>query len=325
MKYYFAPMEGVTTHIFRREHQRMFPGADRYYAPFMVACREGCFKARELRDILPENNGGAALVPQLLSNDAPSFIAAYRQLMGMGFEEVNLNLGCPSGTVVSKKRGSGFLSVPDELDDFFAAVFSSGADAVSVKTRTGLKSHGEFERLTEIYAKYPLRELIIHPRVRTDMHKNTPDTAVFEAAYAGMNCPLCYNGDVFTAADCAAIEARFPRVNAVMIGRGAVANPALFRQIRGGAPLSADELREFAANLCRAYAQAYSGDRSVLQKMKELWYYTGSMFPDGAKHIKRIMKSQTLADYSAAADALFRDCALDPAADFHGQKNSDGF
>lgn len=325
MNYYFAPMEGVTTHIFRQEHARMFSGADRYYAPFLTACGEHGFKMSELKDLLPENNPGLTLVPQLLSNDAAAFLAAARQLRGMGFAEVNLNLGCPSGTVVAKKRGAGFLAVPEELDAFLDTVFSGADIAVSVKTRTGVKSPEEFGRILEIYNKYPIRELIIHPRVRADLYKNTPDLGVFAAACEKSESPLCYNGDIFTVRDCEDIISRFPALPAVMLGRGAVANPALFRECTGGAPLSAEELREFLARLMAAYRAEYSGDRAVLHRMKELWYYMGSLFPDSARQRKRILKSQTCSDCALAADALFRECAFDPEAGFHGQENSDGF
>lgn len=325
MNYYFAPMEGVTTNLFRREHARMFPGADRYYAPFLVACGAHGFKMSELRDLLPERNPGFALVPQLLSNDAVAFLAAARQLRDMGYTEVNLNLGCPSGTVVTKRRGAGFLAVPEELDAFLDTVFSSSDIAVSVKTRTGVKSHEEFVRILEIYNKYPIRELTIHPRVRTDLYKNTPNLGVFAVAYEKSRIPLCYNGDLFTIRDCEDIISRFPALPAVMLGRGAVANPALFRECRGGSPLAAEELGEFLTRLMAAYREEYSGDRAVLHRMKELWYYMGSLFPDSARQRKRILKSQTCSDCTLAIDALFRECTFDPETGFHGQENSNSF
>jgi tRNA-dihydrouridine synthase len=166
MEYYFAPMEGVTTHIFRRIHASMFPGCGIYYAPFLVACQGRGFKARELMCLSPENNPGVVLVPQLLSSDPEAFLASARQLADMGFGEVDLNLGCPSGTVVSKHRGSGMLAAPDELDRFLDAVFSGARTAISVKTRLGLASADEFAKILEIYNRYPISKLIVHPRVR---------------------------------------------------------------------------------------------------------------------------------------------------------------
>lgn len=324
MDYYFAPMEGVTTYIFRREHARLFPGCRKYYAPFITACQPGGLKASQLRDVLPENNEGAALVPQLLSNDAPSFLRALSQLRELGWGEVNLNLGCPSGTVASKKRGSGFLSVPDELDAFLGEVFS-GAENVSVKTRAGFADAGEFWRLLDIFGKYPISELIVHPRVRTDFYNNAPDMTAFAAAYGHGAGRLCYNGDLFRAEDCASLSRKFPALPAAMLGRGAVANPALLRQAGGGAPLSAAELREFHGALLESYLEVYSGGGNVLQRMKELWYYWACMFPGGEREVRRIYKTRLLCDYVSAAEALFRDVPMDPAAGFGGQKNSPAF
>lgn len=321
----FAPMEGITNRIYRAEHARLFPGVDRYYAPFLVACGGRGFKPGELTDLLPERNPGLTLTPQLLSNDAPAFLAAAGQLRDMGYTEVNLNLGCPSGTVTAKKRGAGFLSVPEALDTFLEQVFAQTPVAVSVKTRIGVESAGEFGRLLEIYNKYPIRPLIVHPRVRRDFYKNTPDMDAFSAAWTGSKNPLCYNGDIFTPADFGRVAARFPGLAGVMLGRGAVADPALPRRCRGGAALDAGELRAFMDTLLAAYQAEYSGDRNVLHRMKELWYYWGCLFPDSARQRKRILKAQTCADYRAAVDALFRERPMDPSAGFGGQENSAGF
>jgi tRNA-dihydrouridine synthase len=325
MRYYLAPLEGITTHIYRREHALMFSGADKYFAPFVVACQTCGLKGRELRDILPENCRGYKLVPQLLSNDVPSFISAAEQIAGLGYSEVNLNLGCPSGTVVSKKRGAGFLSVPDELDAFLGGVFSGVGIAVSVKTRIGLESGEEFERLLGIFGRYPISELIIHPRVRSDFYNGKPDMGVFSRACERIPVPVGYNGDLFSSADCGRLSADFPGVSSAMLGRGVIANPALIRSARGGAALSAAEFREFHDRLLEAYRRDYSGDRNVLFRMKELWYYMAALFPGSGRELKAINKTQNCADYILAVDTLMRSRPFDPAGGFGGQDNSAGF
>ena len=109
----FAPMEGVTGQVFRRVHHDFFPQADKYYAPFIEPDRKGEFKISRLRDILPENNDTITLVPQVLANDAEAFLHVARQLADMGYAEVNLNIGCPSATVVSKHKGAAMLREPE--------------------------------------------------------------------------------------------------------------------------------------------------------------------------------------------------------------------
>ena len=119
MKFYLAPMEGITGHIYRNALEKYFPGTDKYFTPFIAPDQNKILRTKERRDVLPENNHVPELVPQILTNSAEDLIRTAKVLQELGYEEVNLNLGCPSGTVVAKKRGSGFLSEPLLLERFF--------------------------------------------------------------------------------------------------------------------------------------------------------------------------------------------------------------
>ena len=164
-------------------------------------------------------------VPQILTNSAEDFIKTAERLQEYGYEEVNLNLGCPSKTVVSKGRGSGFLAEPDRLNAFLEEIFNETPIRISVKTRIGKESPEEWIRLLEIYNQYPMEELIIHPRIQTDFYKNTPNLEMFEYAVKNSKNPLCYNGDICTKEEYETICNRFPEVPSVMIGRGILKNP----------------------------------------------------------------------------------------------------
>ncbi len=118
MKYYLAPMEGITGYIYRSSYEKFFNNIDKYFTPFIVPNKSTSLKTKELRDTLPENNKGMNIVPQILTNDSEGFIITARKLQQLGYNEINLNLGCPAGTVVSKNRGSGFLAKREELDIF---------------------------------------------------------------------------------------------------------------------------------------------------------------------------------------------------------------
>mgnify|MGYP002673466222 FL=1 len=313
MRLYFAPMEGITTHIYRRVHARLFGGADRYYAPFIAPDGGGNFRASSARDVLPENNTGIALVPQLLCNRAEPFLAVARQLADMGYEEVNLNLGCPSGTVVSKHKGSGAFADLGSLDDMLAGIFARAPVAVSVKTRMGLESVDEFGAILEIYNKYPIAELTIHARARSGMYKAPVDREAFLAAARNSRAQVCCNGNVFRPEDVNAL----PGTERFMLGRGAVMNPALFRELRGGAALRREELREFHDQLLDAYL-AYGLDaRAVTSRMKELWFYMDGLFTHSEREMKALNKSRSLDDYRAAAGAIFTACEFDSAARFN--------
>ncbi len=316
MELSFAPMEGVTYSIYRRLHAELFPGADRCYAPFIAPDSTGKFKAGNLRDVLPENNAGVTLVPQLLCSAPAPFLAVARELEDLGYGEVNFNIGCPSGTVVAKHKGAGMLGDLRQLDDCLADIFSRCPLKVSVKTRLGLHSAEEFPAIVEIYRKYPLSRLIVHVRDRDGMYKSEPDREAFAAV---LDCPFPveYNGNVFTPADFSALRERYPDLNAVMLGRGAVTNPALFRQLRGGGALTAGELREFHDRLVEEYLASGLAPNFTVSRMKELWFYQLCMFPGSERAGKAIFKTRTLPDYRAAVSALFRNVELDPGAGFN--------
>ena len=111
--------------------------------------------------MLPENNAGVPVVPQILTNRAGDFLLASKKLAEMGYREINLNLGCPSGTVTAKKKGSGFLLYPDDLDRFFDEVFSdasvrNGEFQISVKTRIGKNEVEEWPEIMAVYNRYPI-------------------------------------------------------------------------------------------------------------------------------------------------------------------------
>ena len=234
MNYYFAPLEGVTGSEFRRAHHRWFPGVDAYYMPFLSPTQDHVFTPRELRNVLPEHNQGFRAVPQLLTKNPEDFLWCAGELSAMGYGEVNLNLGCPSGTVTAKGKGAGMLARPEELDWFLDTVFSQAPPMkISLKTRLGLEDPEEFPRLLEIFAKYPVSLLILHPRVRADFYKRPVRTEWFRYALDHYQGPLCFNGGLVTAGDCARFARDFPGVDQVMIGQGLLANPALVRQARG--------------------------------------------------------------------------------------------
>ena len=314
----FAPMEGVTNAEYRRVHRRFFPEADRYYAPFIAPDAGGRFKRSHLNALLPEANEGVTLVPQILANSAEAFLGAAETLAELGYAEVNLNAGCPSGTVVSKHKGAGMLGDAAELDAFLEEVFRRTPVAVSVKTRLGLHSTAEFPALLAVYRRYPLSELIVHARDREGMYKSIPDRAAFAAALEDAPWPVCYNGDIFTAQDLASLRRDFPALDRVMLGRGAVTNPALFRVLSGGEQLRREELRAFHNALLDEALRGGLPPVYALARMKEIWYYMIWLFPDSAKLCKALNKSRDLPAYRDAVSALFAQAAFDPAARFSG-------
>lgn len=307
MKFYFAPMEGVTGYIYRNAHAALFNNVDKYFTPFIAANQHGSFSTRELHDILPEHNQGVVVIPQILTNNAEDFTRTAKQLTAFGYNEINLNLGCPSGTVVSKNKGSGFLLQREALDQFLEQIFSQSTTKISVKTRIGKDEPEEFYELIKIFNKYPIEELIIHPRIQKDYYKNRPNMAVFKDGLALSKNKVCYNGDIFTAKDCKAFSATFPSVDTVMLGRGLITNPGLVSDITSNSTLDKLLLKDFHDRIYKDYQGVLSGDRNVLFKMKELWFYMIHMFSNYEKYAKKIKKSQRLCDYDNIISSLFEE------------------
>lgn len=302
---YLAPMEGITTYVYRSAQAAVYGRLDKYFTPFLEPHEKRSFKKRELKEILPENNKGLFTVPQILTNRAEGFLELASSLKEFGYEEINLNLGCPSRTVVSKGKGAGFLAFPKELDRFLDTVFS-GLDTgirVSVKTRTGMESQEEFPALLEIFNQYPLEELIVHPRVQKDYYNNRPDWDMFRLAQKESRAPVCYNGDLHTMKDVEDFRTEFPETGRLMLGRGLIRNPGLMAGERHEKERR-ERFRRFHALVLDGYRACDMGDRNVLFKMKELWFYQIRQFTDAEKFGKRIKKVQRLPEYEEIVEEL---------------------
>ena len=310
MRLYLAPLEGITGWIYRSAVYKCFGGFDKYFVPFIRPNQMGHLSAREKKDILPAHNAGMWTVPQILTNQAEDFLRTAVKLKEYGYEEVNLNLGCPSKTVVTKRRGAGFLAEPERLEAFLDEIFAKSPIKISVKTRLGMEEPEEFARLLDIYNQFPMEELIIHPRVQKDFYKNTPRLEMFELALAKSKNMLCYNGDINSVSDADRLEERFPRVDCIMMGRGVLADPALGRQLKGGGRADKEELRQFHDMIYSGYCEEMSGDRTILYKMKELWFYLADIFADSKKYAKKIKKAEKCAVYEKIIEEMFLECEL---------------
>lgn len=308
MQYYLAPMEGITTWIYRKAHAEVYQALDKYFIPFLETHEKRDFKVRELQEILPEHNEGIRAVPQILTKSAEGFIRAARALKDLGYGEINLNLGCPSKTVVSRHRGAGFLAFPEELDRFLEEIFRAVDVKLSVKTRVGKDSQEEFGRLLDIYNQYPMEELIIHPRIQADYYQKEPRMECYEEAQKRSRNPLCYNGDLFTAGRIRRFCANYPQEERLMIGRGLILNPGL---IHGG---TKEQFQEFHERLVEGYLGRGLSETSVLFKMKELWFYQIHLFADTKKYEKQIRKVQSLPAYRKIVEELLGERDLCPPA-----------
>ena len=296
----FAPMEGVTDFIFRKIYSKYFKGVLRYYTPFLSPAPKRVLAPKELREIKKENNPGINLVPQLLTNNAEDFNEAAKKLHDMGFETINLNLGCPSGTVTAKGKGAGFLRYPEELEAFLDEIFSRADYKISIKSRIGVERPDEWDRLSKIYKKFPLSELIVHPRLLREQYRGNVHLDLFEKAYSEFGGIITYNGDIKTKEDAEKISEKFPKLKRIMIGRGMIANPFLAENIQGVEESDKIKIIKFAKELFCEYREEFKSEHAAVNRMKGIWFYLLESFDNDAKFGRLIKKATNAIELESA-------------------------
>ena len=299
MRYYYAPMEGITDATFRRLHHKYFPGVDKYFMPFISPTIHRTLTHREARELPRADSVDFAAVPQLLGKNVEDMLWAIGVCADLGYDEVNINLGCPSGTVVSKGKGSGMLSDLDALDAFLEAIYAKAVLPVSLKTRIGVNDSENWENILEIYRRYPVKELTVHPRIRKAFYKGDCDLTAFAQAVDNSPFPVCYNGNLYSLADAEAIAARFPTVESVMIGRGLVADPGMLK-----GSTDRQTLKAFLSELSDTYCIVFESKRNAIYRMKDNWHYLISLFEGSDKLWKEMRKSTDYDRFMAIANEI---------------------
>lgn len=289
-----APMKGFTDWVFRRAFSEHFSGFDLAVSPFIASKRDCPVRRRHVRDVWPENNAGLPVVPQILGKVASDFTALADYLYDMGYATVNWNLGCPSPMVASKKRGSGLLPYTERIDAFLEDALSTMKGRLSIKVRLGWQSSAELFRLLPVLNRYPLKELIIHPRTGMQAYEGSVDLDAFEKCLAMTRHPVVYNGDIRTLGDFQELSQRFGGIDTWMIGRGFLIDPGLPDSIKSGGQFASDRIEKiqaFHSALFKAYQGALKGPSHLLKKMKGLWRYLALSFEPFPSTLKKIKKA----------------------------------
>ena len=305
MQYYFAPMEGLTDSVYRRLHCRYFPGIDRYYTPFFSPTIHRKLTPKEARELPQADTLGYTLIPQVLTKVPEDFLWFAQKCQDLGYTQINLNLGCPSGTVTAKGKGSGMLKEPQVLCQFLDSIFSKTPLPVSVKTRIGYHDPQEFPNLLEIFNRYPICELTVHPRVRSQFYNGSVDMQVFDYCVANSKIPLCYNGNLNCKEDIRRFAETYPSVGAVMLGRGLIGNPGMLSP-----GVTADVLQAFHDELLEEYAAVFGSARNAMFRMKENWRHLLCLFENSEKLGKRLRKTTDLAEFMQITDSVFKTLPL---------------
>lgn len=311
MEFELAPMEAVTTYIYRTAYRQFFEPMDCYYTPFLSPNQNRLLSHKDLQEVLPEHNRDMFLVPQILTKDARLFVGLARELKQMGYQEVNINLGCPSATVVTKGKGAGALKDLVQLENDLDEIFQGLPDMkISVKTRIGIENPEEFWAILPIYNKFPIYKLIVHPRVQQEFYRGEPHMELLHQISNLTDLRISYNGDLFTVNRIREFEKSYPQIQSIMIGRGVIADPSMVGFLKQGKPLTKELLRAFHDLILTDYLEISSGDRNALFKMKELWFYMNTLFQSPDAYFKKIKKAGKMAEYQTAVNQLFQEQEL---------------
>ena len=303
LKTLFAPLEGMTDGIFRRAHYDFFGGVEEYAIPFIRLTGDLALTGGERREISPGENAGIPCVPQVLTKEAEQLLWAAGMLRDLGYGTVDLNLGCPAPTVVTRGRGSAMLQDPAALRRFFDRVFPACPIRLSVKTRIGFSSPDEWEKLLDVLADYPLSRVVIHPRTREEQYSGPVHPEAFAAALERFGPRAVWNGDILTPADADRITRLFPGTDGVMIGRGLIRDPSLARRLSGGKSADLGEIKAFFDRLFGDYLERF-GLPVALGRMKKLFLLLSEGMPEGKKMYKDIKKASSADRYLAASEKM---------------------
>ncbi len=301
MRYYFAPLEGLTDSVYRTLHHKYFPGITQYYTPFFSPTMHRTLSGRELRELPPADTLRFSVIPQILTKNPEDFLWIANQCRDLGYREVNLNTGCPSGTVTAKGKGAGMLRQTEELDAFLNEIFCATPLPISVKTRIGFQDPEEFPGILEVFNRYPIHELTIHPRVRSAFYQGPVQMDAFRYALENSKNPLCYNGNLCSKAQIAAFAREFPQVEAVMLGRGLVGDPGMLTP----EGTDRDTLRAFHDELLETYIAVFGSPRNAIFRMKENWHCMISKFDNSEKLWKKLRKTTDIEEFRSISTAIF--------------------
>ncbi|MBR3427683.1 MAG: tRNA-dihydrouridine synthase family protein [Bacteroidales bacterium] len=320
-----GPFQGITDAPFRNVFKRHFGGVDKFYTPFFTGIhKEEHAKNLQGEEIDPRYNDVETLTPQILSTDAEEILRFAKQCQQLGYKEINLNMGCPFPRVANKKRGCGLLPYPDKVENMLDRVFDEIDIKFSVKCRLGYFNPEEIDAIIPIFNKYPLSELIIHPRIGKQLYKGEADLERFRALVPSINAPLVYNGDIVS------VES-FVRINGIlndgpstgsgtcktveqfMLGRGILAHPFLAEQIKNDTADTDDKterLHNYVLDLYEDRLRHAGGSPKVLGRMKELWSYLMNSFEEPQVVWRKIKKINALKEYEDAVETIFKEIPI---------------
>jgi tRNA-dihydrouridine synthase B len=296
-----APLQSYTDHHFRNAYQQLFGSVDRFYAPYLKMAHDGTIKPGPKIDVLPEKNPYDPVIPQVMACCAEDLLVMTDYLTGLGYTEINWNMGCPYPMVTTRDLGAGILDKPDKICGIIETVLPKMNARLGIKMRMGNDSTADILELLPRLNDYPISEIIVHARYAKQLYNGGCDLDRFAECIPLTNHPLAYNGDITTVEEFRMLQQRFPTIRNWMIGRGAVCDPFLFEMIEDDTTAYPDDryeaFGEFIGLLLESHLRS-SNEGNALNKMKSYWEYFAEALEDGHRIYRKIKKAKTLKEYN---------------------------
>jgi nifR3 family TIM-barrel protein len=295
-----APMQDVTDLPFWRLMAR-YGGAEVYYTEYFRVHATSTLEPW-IVDSIEKNPTGRPVVAQMIGNDIPSLIRTAKQLQQLPTAAVDLNLGCPAPVVYRKCAGGGLLREPQRVDAILGALREAVSVKFTVKTRLGFDSPRVFEELLPIFAKHSLDLLTVHGRTVAEMYRSEVHYDFIARAVESVPCPVLANGNIYSATKAEEVL-RMTGARGLMIGRGAIRNPWLFRQIRehrrGEVPFvpTGRAVLEYVRALYEITRPTDLGENAQVQKMKKYMNYLGLGVEPTGRFLHDIRRVSTEAEF----------------------------
>jgi len=304
-----SPLQGFTDFRFRNAQNKYFGGIDTFYSPYIRLNGKLVIKSSYERDLLPENNVGLEVIPQIITNDADEFLFVAKYVQELGYKELNWNLGCPYPMVTKCGMGSGLIKEFEKINAILDKVHTQSDIIVSMKMRLGYENTDEILQVLPVLEKYPIKNVAIHARLGQQLYKGGVHLDAFQKCVDSTKLKLYYNGDITSVAKFNEMKERFPSIDHWMIGRGLISDPFLPSMIKSNAseyPKNKMELfSAFHDTLYEGYSGSLSGATHILLKMHHLWEYFSVTFSNPHKVHKQIKKAQSIRNYEAAVKEIF--------------------
>lgn len=305
MEIHFAPLQGYTDFEYRRIHARHCGGVQTYYSPF-IRWEKGGIRDKDIKDILPENNEGLHLIPQIICADTDEFNRLADAIQGLGYGEMDLNMGCPAPMQTKLMRGSGILPHPTRVSALLREMERRPEVRFSAKMRLGLEEKEEWRELSDMLNSSCLKHLTVHPRIGKQMYKGEVDMDAFNEVYDSIHLPIIYNGDVTSMEQVSSLSERYPGLHGIMMGRGLLARPTMAKECLMGEEMPLHErmsiLMQMHEDMLGYCTRKYKVDSQILLHIHAFWEYQESQLE--RKTWKKIMKAGNMKNYLEAIRKL---------------------